>query len=152
MVVALASMHELGGRQGRGLVFNLPSERVKLQRTATSQSEVRSSLGWALSPSLVTPKERISVLLGGYESSGFEQQKVRNARSVWVVRLEGDWGQKPKSLWPQRCLTSGQNPHALLEAHYPAIALDLTLIAVDATSPIHSDSFPNLTARTVRTI
>src|SRR5260370_40534978 len=106
MVVALASMHELGGRQGRGLVFNLPSERVKLQRTATSQSEGRSSLGWALSPSLVTPKERISVILGGYESSGFEPQQVRNARSVCVVRLEGNWGQKPKSLWPPRCSTA----------------------------------------------
>ena len=99
MVVALASLHELGGRQGRGLVFNLPSERVKLQRTAnlTIGGPFLSGLG------VVTPKERISVLLGGYESSGFEQQQVRNARSVCVVRLEGNWGQKPKSLWPRRC-------------------------------------------------
>ena len=103
MVVALASMHELGGREGRGLVFNLPSERVKLQRTAnlTIGGPFLSGLG------VVTlachPQGKNSVMLGGYESSGFEQQQVRNARSVCVVRLEGNWSQKPKSLWPRRC-------------------------------------------------
>jgi hypothetical protein len=54
---------------------------------------------------LATPKERILVKLGAFESPGFKRPKVRNGRSVRVVPLGGNWGQSPESLCPQRCST-----------------------------------------------
>ena len=60
---------------------------------------------------IVTPKKRFSIMLWAYESFGFERQKVRGGRSVCVVRLGGNWGQRPKSLCPRKCSVPRRKSH-----------------------------------------